>query len=133
MTFKIVKLTVGKGKTTGDEKKGEWIKRYYQVEIEIQDEHDIEIAKASVEGLIDGWLTGQGQTPEKRESWDASKIEWIQAEGSKGPYERSEDVNNLEFKAMLKDLASHSGKTQRNGYFYWTFQNGSTVGRKKRK
>lgn len=70
---------------------------------------------------------------EDKPSWSASKIKWTQAEGSKGPYERSEDVNSLEFKAMLKDLASHSGKIQRNGYFYWTFQNGSTVGRKKRK
>jgi len=70
---------------------------------------------------------------EEKPSWDSSKIEWTQAEGSKGAYERSEDVNNLQFKAMLKDLASHSGKMQRNGYFYWTFQNGSTVGRKRRK
>ena len=70
---------------------------------------------------------------EEKHSWDPLKIKWVQAEGSKGPYERSEDVNNLEFKAMLNDLASHNGKTQRNGYFYWTFQNGSTVGRKKRK
>lgn len=67
------------------------------------------------------------------EKWNPDKIKWTEAEGSKGPYERSEDVNSLEFKAMLKDLASHSGKIQRNGYFYWTFQNGSTVGRKKRK
>lgn len=67
------------------------------------------------------------------EKWNPDKIKWTEAEGSKGPYERSEDANNLEFKAMLKDLASHNGKMQRNGYFYWLFQNGSTVGRKKRK
>ena len=70
---------------------------------------------------------------EAKGNWDPSKIQWSQAEGSKGPYERSEDVNNLEFKAMLKDLAAHSGKTQRNGYFYWCFRNGHTVGRKRRK
>lgn len=69
---------------------------------------------------------------DEKHDWDALKIRWTQAEGSKGPYERSEDVNNLEFKAMLKDLASHSGKMQRNGYFYWTFQNGSTIGRKRK-
>lgn len=66
-------------------------------------------------------------------SFDPSKIKWKEAQGARGLYERSEDVNSLEFKAMLKDLVSHSGKMQRNGYFYWTFQNGSTVGRKKRK
>jgi len=133
MSFKAVKLTVGKGKTTGDEKAGQWIKKYYQIEVEIQDEHDIEIAKASVEGLINGWLTSPSQTGEKQaESWDPSKITWQQAEGSKGVYERSEDVNNPEFKAMLKDLQGHGGKMSRNGYFLWVFQNGTTVGRKRK-
>jgi len=70
---------------------------------------------------------------EAKHNWDPSKIMWTQAEGSKGPYERSEDVNNLEFKNMLKDLASHKGKLSFEGWFYWVFQNGHTVGRKKRK
>jgi len=33
---------------------------------------------------------------------------------------------------MLKDLASHQGKFQREGYFYWAFQKASVVGRKKK-
>ena len=65
-------------------------------------------------------------------SWDPDKIKWEQADGKNGPYERSEDVNNPEFKALLKDLARHGGRLTRNGWFYWTFKNGSTVGRKKR-
>jgi hypothetical protein len=64
--------------------------------------------------------------------WNPDAIEWDQAEGTKGPYERSEDVNNLEFKVMLKDLASHGSRLSRNGYFYWVFKNGTTVGRKRR-
>ena len=64
--------------------------------------------------------------------WDPDKIEWKKAEGTKGSYERSEDVDNPEFKAMLKDLASHGDRLTRNGYFYWVFKNGSTVGRKRR-
>ncbi|MEM4481075.1 MAG: hypothetical protein QXG58_07585 [Candidatus Bathyarchaeia archaeon] len=64
--------------------------------------------------------------------WNPEKIRWEPAEGQSGPYERSEDVNNPEFQAMLKDLARHKGKLTRNGWFYWTFKNGSTVGRKKR-
>lgn len=64
--------------------------------------------------------------------WDPDKTKWEKAEGSKGPYERSEDVNNPEFKAMLKDLASHGGRLTRNDYFYWVFKNGTTVGRKRR-
>ena len=69
----------------------------------------------------------------EKSSWDASKIKWENAEGSSGPYERSEDVNNLDFKAMLKDIQGHKGKLYRDGYFYWAFENGATVGRKKLK
>jgi hypothetical protein len=65
-------------------------------------------------------------------TWNPEKIKWVQTEGSSGPYERSEDVNNPEFKAMLKDLAEHQGKFQCEGYFYWAFQKASVVGRKKR-
>lgn len=64
--------------------------------------------------------------------FDPNKIQWQPAEGHKGSYERSEDVNNPEFKAMLKELAAHGGKMTRNGFFYWVWKNGSTVGRKKR-
>ena len=65
-------------------------------------------------------------------TWDPNKIKWVQAEGTSGPYERSEDVDNLDFKEMMKDLASHNGKFQREGYFYWAFQKASIVGRKKK-
>jgi len=65
-------------------------------------------------------------------SWNPNKIKWEKAEGFKGEYERSEDVNNPEFKVMLKDLAQHGGKLTKDGYFYWVFKNGSTVGRKRR-
>jgi hypothetical protein len=65
-------------------------------------------------------------------SWNPEKIKWDQADGKNGPYERSEDVNNPEFKTMLKDLTRHGGKLTRNGWFYWTFKNGLAVGRKKR-
>jgi hypothetical protein len=66
-------------------------------------------------------------------SWDASKVKWIQTEGSNGPYEKSEDVNSSDFKAMLKDLSAHNGKLTRDGMFYWKFERGDAVGRKPRK
>lgn len=72
------------------------------------------------------------RAPADRPTWDPSKIAWKEAQGTKGPYERSEDVNNPEFKPMLKDLAAHDGKLNRKGYFYWLFENGHTVGRKKK-
>ena len=65
-------------------------------------------------------------------SRNPDNIKWEKAQGFRGEFERSEDLNNSEFKALLKDLAQHNGKLTRNGWFYWTFRNGSTVGRKKR-
>ena len=65
-------------------------------------------------------------------SWIPERIRWEKAQGSKGEYERSEDVNSLDFKNLLKDLAEHRGSLARDGFFYWTFQNGATVGRKKK-
>ena len=67
----------------------------------------------------------------KGESWDPGKIPWIDAAGGKGPYQKSEDINNPEFKAILKDLGAHKGKLYKNGLFYWAFPSGATVGRKR--
>jgi hypothetical protein len=78
-------------------------------------------------------LVMQAKNVNQEQSWDPNKIKWQQAEGSSGPYERSEDINSSDFKAMLRELAESQGKLPRDGYFYWTFQNGATVGRKKRK
>jgi len=63
--------------------------------------------------------------------WNPDKIKWVQAEGASGPYERSEDVDNPEFKLMMKDLTEHKGKFRRGDYFYWAFQRANVVGRKK--
>jgi hypothetical protein len=46
------------------------------------------------------------------ETWLPEKICWEKAEGASGPYERSEDFNSLDFKAMLKDLEAHEGKAR---------------------
>jgi len=73
----------------------------------------------------------KAETKPKHE-WNPNTIKWEKSEGFKGEYERSEDFSNPNFKAMLKDLALHDGILTREGYFYWVFQNGSTVGRKKR-
>lgn len=64
--------------------------------------------------------------------WNPDAVRWEKAAGQSGEYERSGDFDNPEFKAMLKDLAEHGGRLTRDGWFYWTFKNGSTVGRKKR-
>jgi len=69
---------------------------------------------------------------QQEESWDPVKIQWTMAEGSRGAYERSEDTNGTDHRLLVKQLTQHEGKLSRNGYFYWLFQDGSTVGRKKR-
>ncbi len=68
----------------------------------------------------------------EEKTYDPNSIRWEQAQGQAGPYERSEDTNNPNFKQLTKDLTAHQGKLSRNGYFYWLFNNSSTVGRKKR-
>ena len=106
MTFKVTKLTVGKGKTLADEKAGEWNRQYFEVEALIEDERQLELAKNSLEALLDMWLRGENiSPPEEKPSWDPEKIKWTQA---------------------------HKGRLTRDGMFYWVFQNGTTVGRKKR-
>ena len=82
-------------------------------------EAGIEVAKQTIEAA--------------KVEWDSNAIRWVQAEGSSGPYERTEDVDNPHFRGMLKDLEAHDGKMTRNGYFFWVFRDGTTVGRKKRK
>ena len=65
---------------------------------------------------------------------DLESIAWTQAQGSKGLYERSEDVQNPEFQTLLKKLEVHNGKLTQNGFFLWKFSgDNSVIGRKKRK
>jgi len=65
--------------------------------------------------------------------FDASKIAWQKRIGTKGEFELSEDFNNPEHKALLKFLSEHAGGCiNSEGFFYWVYKNGSTVGRKKK-
>ncbi|MGB9841279.1 MAG: hypothetical protein ACPLKZ_00985 [Candidatus Bathyarchaeales archaeon] len=66
------------------------------------------------------------------QNWNPAKIKWEKAQGAKGEFEKSEDMDNSDFKALIKDLAAHDGKLSRDGYFYWLYRNGATVGRKKK-
>ena len=69
--------------------------------------------------------------------FDPGNIKWVQANGFSGPYERypakGEKVElTQDYKALLKWLKEHDGKATYDGYFYWIFQDGATIGRKKR-
>jgi hypothetical protein len=62
--------------------------------------------------------------------YDTEKIQWVEAEGQHGKYQKTDDADNPEYKALRKDLAEHKEKLQHKGSFYWVFQNGVTIGRK---
>jgi hypothetical protein len=64
--------------------------------------------------------------------WDPTNIGWVQAEGSRGLYEKALQPENDDFGAMLQDLKAHNGKLTRDSYFYWIFKDRETVGRKKK-
>ncbi|MEM3459201.1 MAG: hypothetical protein QXN36_01245 [Candidatus Bathyarchaeia archaeon] len=77
-------------------------------------------------------LMGEAK-PSVKLPFDAGKINWQKREGAKGEFEVSEDYNNPEHKALLKFLNEHAGGcVNSEGWFYWVYRNGSTVGRKKR-
>jgi len=69
---------------------------------------------------------------EDKPKWDPNQIKWVEAEGTHGKYERSEDVDNLNFKELMKDLEGHQGKLSRDDFFYWRFEKSAVIGRKKR-
>ena len=89
----------------------------------------LEALAVNLRRQVQGFAKGGGPP---RWNWNPDKIQWYAAEGFKGKYERSEDLNNLQFKVMLKNLAEHEGTLTREGLFYWVFKNGAVVGRKKR-
>lgn len=65
--------------------------------------------------------------------FDASKINWQKRTGAKGEFELSEDFDSLDHKSLLKFLNEHAGGCiNSEGWFYWVYKNGSTIGRKKR-
>lgn len=72
----------------------------------------------------------QQQQEQRQWTWDPARIKWTSDEGFKGPYEKTEDYNSPDYKALLADLQAHKGKLTRDGIFYWTFENGTTIGRK---
>lgn len=139
MSFKVTKLTVAKSKTRGNEKEG-WTKTFYQMEAEIEDEHTIEICKASLEGLIDGWLTppsegtSQPRQPQPQsETLNPDAIKWQLQPGlnnPKGAFEKSEDFNNSNHKGLVKKLAANKGFLRHKGFQYWLYANGSSIGRR---
>jgi len=55
---KVTELTVTKGRTLRAGDREEWDRIEYSVKAVIEDEAELNVAKAHIEGLIDGWLSG---------------------------------------------------------------------------
>ena len=77
------------------------------------------------------------EPPNVKNTWTPDKIKWVQADGTKGPYERypaegEKPENTADYKNMLADLKERNGKLTKDGYFFWIFTDNATVGRKKR-
>jgi len=67
--------------------------------------------------------------------YDVNKIQWVEKTGAKGAYQLADpktEGDKPDFKALLMDLKAHKGGLNRNGWFYWVFNDAVTMGRKKR-
>lgn len=76
------------------------------------------------------------KTSPRQNLWNLEKIRWVEAEGARGLYQRypaphQKAESTLDYRNMLADLKAHDGKMTRDGYFFWTFADGATIGRKK--
>jgi hypothetical protein len=60
---KITELTITKGRTVRAPVGEEWLRLEYSVKILVEDDSEIQVAKASVEGLLDGWLSSSLPSP----------------------------------------------------------------------
>jgi hypothetical protein len=55
--LKVMRLTVGRGRTSRPSDAEEWTKEYFEIEMIVEDPAELEVAKANLTGLIDGWLS----------------------------------------------------------------------------
>jgi len=96
----------------------------------------LEAAVAKMKAQI-AKLTGAVESKETRVwTWNPEGIVWSDAVGFSGAYQRHPDVGKPveateDYKRLLEDLKAHGGKLQREGWFYWLFRDGATIGRKR--
>jgi hypothetical protein len=79
--MKVKRLVVGKGRTCRSGDAEEWKREYYEVEAIIEDPEELEVAKANITGLLDGWLSASkpAVTPAKIPQLDpdeSAKLPW---------------------------------------------------------
>jgi len=97
------------------------------------DELALETLLELINAVEAGIAAAKQHVKEAKQVYNIEAIKWEKAQGASGEYERCEDVNSPDFKALLRDVQAHGGKMTVGNYFVWCFRNGSVLGRKLRK
>ena len=118
----------------------EWVKEYFEVEALVEDQAELEVAKANLTGLIDGWLSApkpvasarvtQAPSEAKEQGVDYSKLFWEKKQGEKGEYEQTSEKTNHNcdaWKQLKAKVKEHKGFWQDGGYKFWFHQQDETV------
>ncbi len=66
---------VGKGRTSRPSEVEEWTREYYEIEVLIEDPAELEVAKANLTGLIDGWLSKPKLAPQPKKALTVEEVE----------------------------------------------------------
>lgn len=93
--FSVKKLTIGRGVSKEDD--GEWVKDYYEIQVEVYDEDSIHPAEKYASSRAEEYLRKYEQLAGDMdptsdvitESLDLEMIVWEAAQGKSGPFERS--------------------------------------------
>lgn len=72
--MKVVKIRVGKGRTTRPGEAEEWVKEYYELEMEIEDDQELPVARDFALSQIDSWLTEAPTAPKYIPQLDIGEI-----------------------------------------------------------
>lgn len=72
--LKVVKVRVGKGRTSRPSEAEEWLKEYYELEIEIGDDKELPVARDFALTQIDSWLAQAPTAPEYIPHLDIAEI-----------------------------------------------------------
>lgn len=68
----IVELTVTRGRTVKVPDREEWDRFEYTIKANIDSDQEVDVAKASIEGRLDGWLANMTATPTEKTKTEPS-------------------------------------------------------------
>ena len=71
---RVAKVRVGKGRTSRPSQAEEWVKEYYEIELEIGDDKELPVARDFALAQIDSWLAQAPTAPEYIPQLDIGEI-----------------------------------------------------------